>query len=82
MVSDLTPGSGLVLQPQSISFPEHASQWMVLLVGEEEKVALYTQVKTGRGMWKKVVEKCLHLWYIDDRRMDDGHDTDPGFLAS
>ena len=61
MVSDLIPGSGLVLQPQSISFPKHASQWMVLSVEEEEKGALYTQVKTGRGMGKKVAEKCLHL---------------------
>ena len=74
--------SGLVLQPQAVNIPKHASHWMVLLMGEGENGALYTQVKTGRGIGKKVVEKYLHLWYIDDRWMDEGHDTDPGLLAS
>ena len=61
MVSDLIPEQWSSATAQDVNIPKHASHWMVLLMGEGEKGALYTQVKTGRGIGKKVVEKYLHL---------------------
>ena len=62
MVSDLIPGqwsSGSTAPVRQY----HQTCWSLdgAVNGRGGERGLYTQIKTGRGIGKKVVEKCLHL---------------------